>query len=256
MIPALNEEKNLKSTVLTIIGSAKEVSISLDIVIVNDGSTDRTAEIIRELEANFSFIRSIFHEKNRGIGSSFLEVLKIAKYSKITVFPGDNYSTPYLIKNLFRNAHRADLVISYTINTECRSKLRNTLSLLFSIAYILVFNLHVKYINGSCVYSTHLLRQLDIKSVGYNVFGEINVKLLRKGITFFEVDGYMNSDATHSSAIKLKNFIDVIVSFLKLVFEVHVKNRSLYSSRARRVENFCSLPKMGSTSELVAIYEK
>ena len=51
-IPCLNEEKNLERTVNTVFQAAEEAgNFSLDIIIVNDGSTDRTAEVIASLQA-------------------------------------------------------------------------------------------------------------------------------------------------------------------------------------------------------------
>ncbi len=236
VIPALNEEAHLRATVQTILNARSRTGIDqLEIIIVNDGSTDRTEEVIQNLKKECTFIRSIFHASNKGLAASFLDALKIAQYDKITIFPGDNYSTPYLVENLFSNLNRADFLISYTMNTELRSRRRNTLSTFFCLAYMLAFDIHVKYINGSPVYPTKILRSMPLSARGYSIFAEINVKLLRKGLTYFEVDGYMNAEGTKSSAIRLKNFLQVGYSFLILFYEIHFKFRKEYSYRSKRI---------------------
>ena len=50
MIPAFNEELYLLDTVNSVVRAGEKNKIELDIIIVNDGSTDRTSVIIKELE--------------------------------------------------------------------------------------------------------------------------------------------------------------------------------------------------------------
>src|SRR5262249_4040449 len=98
MIPALNEEQYLEPTVLNVVDSARRCGIpQFEIIVVNDGSTDGTAEVIRRLEERYPFVRSIQHVRNQGIGQSFIDALAIAKYGRITFFSGDN------------NAHRSTI---------------------------------------------------------------------------------------------------------------------------------------------------
>jgi glycosyltransferase involved in cell wall biosynthesis len=236
IIPALNEEKTLKAAVLTVVSSAHVTNVSpIEIIIVNDGSKDRTKPIISEIESVFPFVSSIHHEKNLGLRAVFLNAVAIAKYDKITLFPGDNNALPYTMQNLMRNAHRADLVLAYMLNTETRSIGRHCLSLLYFLIYTLTFNIHVKYVHGLPVYPTSKIRELKLFSKRYSVFVEINIKLLRQGISYYEVDGFINPLMGKSAALRAKNLFDAVATYINLIYEVYFKHRQLFAKRPRRV---------------------
>jgi glycosyltransferase involved in cell wall biosynthesis len=237
VIPALNEEQYLEATVLNVVDSAQRTGVKqLDIIVINDGSTDGTADVIRKLESRFPFVRSIHHPRNQGIGQSFIDALTIAKYDRITFFSGDNNAHRSTIDALFANFDKADVVISYFINTEARGRFRNLLSTVFSTIHVTFFDLHVKYINGNAVYPTELLRETQLNARGYSIYAEINVKLLRRGVTFLEVAGYSNPEATKSQAVRAKNLMNVMRSFLFLLYEVRVRDKTLYLKNPTRID--------------------
>ena len=236
VVPALNEEKNLASAISAIQSAAdKFAGGNVEIIVVNDGSTDATGEIADECARTMPRVRVIHHGTPRGVGASFREALAEAKGRKFTVFAGDNNVTPGLVEDLFRHRDAADVVVSYVMNTEERGSLRHVVSTLFSMTYVLFFGIHLKYINGNTVWPTQLLRDCCIRARGYSIMAETNVKMLRRGVTFMEIPGEMNKSATKSQAIKLKNFVEVIGTFFRLVWQIHFSQKETYSRPARRI---------------------
>ena len=61
------------------------------------------------------------------------------------------------------------------------------------------------------------------------------MKMLRRGVTFLEIPGEMNKSATKSQAIKLKNFVEVIGTFFRLIWQVHFSQKEAYLRPARRI---------------------
>lgn len=240
VVLALNEEKLLRATLDTIHQSQKEAGgIAIEIIIVNDGSIDRTPEVIRQLESEYSWVRSIHHDSNLGIGKSFLDAVEVARFPYVTVFCGDNDTTVFTMTSLFRSAGKADLVLSYVMNTEERSFLRNLISRIFGFIYTITFNIHVQYVHGGPIYRVEDLRKLALKSDRYSLFVEINVKLLRSGVTYLEVPAVMNPEAKKtSSALRMKNLVEVLKSYLRLILEVYVFERERYSKRSKRILDF------------------
>ncbi len=68
IIPAYNEEKRLPATLKEIDSYLKNQDYDYEILVINDGSTDRTAELVRGMEEKIKGLRLIDNEKNKGKG--------------------------------------------------------------------------------------------------------------------------------------------------------------------------------------------
>jgi len=78
VIPALNEEESIGSTIQRCLDARDRIRRvghvdDVEIIVVSDGSTDRTAAIAQEFAARESAVRVIVFEKNRGYGAAIKE---------------------------------------------------------------------------------------------------------------------------------------------------------------------------------------
>jgi len=236
VIPALNEEANIRATVQTVINAVRECGDTPpDIIIVNDGSTDRTGAIADELAREFPFVRVVHQPVNKGQGAAILEGLKLAKFDLLTMVPGDNDLSGYTIRNLVRNRGGADYVLAMIMNIERRSRGRIQLSSVFTHIYRTTFDLAIRYINAPALWPVARLREMDLQARRFSMHAEINVKLLRQPITFLEIDGYMDPTRDKSGALRLKNLLEVTRAFLRLCYQIFVVDREKYQYRATRV---------------------
>jgi dolichol-phosphate mannosyltransferase len=235
-VPAYNEQDNLRNTVNTILRAADLAKIEgYEILIVNDGSKDKTEEVIKELEKKHKEIRAIHLEKNQGLGNVVKVIIQNAAHDKLCFVPGDDILSLHTVFSYFVNAYKADLVFVFFINRENRSKFRMLLSMLFNLICTSIFNVYINYLNGSGVYSTKFLRSIKIQSKGYFISAEMNLKILLKGGTFYEMPGYLKTMALKSSAIRLSNFFDVCFCFLRLLYQVYISQRKEFSFRPTRI---------------------
>lgn len=85
---------------------------NLEIVAVNDGSSDRTGEILEEYAARDSRIRPI-HKENGGVTSARLRGVKEARGRWIGFADGDDEAEPEMFERLLRNAREYDADISH-----------------------------------------------------------------------------------------------------------------------------------------------
>src|SRR6185436_915214 len=68
--PAYNDSGTIASLVITALRTSRELTPDHEVIVVNDGSADKTAEILDELARTYSQVRVVHHEKNRGYGGA------------------------------------------------------------------------------------------------------------------------------------------------------------------------------------------
>lgn len=233
---AYNEEDNLRATIEAVVQAAGLANnLACEIIIVNDGSTDNTAQVIADLTKKYGGIKTIAHPTNTGIGTAIQDIIREAAGEKICFMPGDNIFTLFTVRNLLLHANKADIVLHYHINSEIRRRSRILLSLIFNLIYKFVYHLNIIYVNCLGIYPTAVLRKLTIHAKRYNIPAELNVKTLLQGYSYYEVGSYMQPQAQKSSALSLGNLVDVAVSFLRLLIEVKISDRAKYSKMPVRV---------------------
>ena len=235
MVPAYNEELYLLTTVNSLINVAALNNLKLEIIIVNDGSSDNTQKIIDDLRENHQFIKCITNKVNLGQGRSLIKVLKIVTGDKFLIVAGDGDITDKDLSSLFQNINRAEMVFLYFLNRELRGRFRNIISMVYNIFHLLIFNVYIQYVSGPCIYPTERIKKIKINSKRTSFVAEITIKILLQGGTYHEIAGQMQRGKVGSSSISIKNLFDVITSFLRLFFEVKVLRRDLYSKLPTRL---------------------
>ena len=85
-MPAYNEEATISEVVAVVL----EQPMVVELIIVDDASTDRTAAIIRELaEKHGSRVRGLFHEENRGKGAALQTAIRAAGADTVIIQDAD-----------------------------------------------------------------------------------------------------------------------------------------------------------------------
>ena len=92
IIPAYNEEKRLPSTIREISSYLKDKDYSYEILVVNDGSTDKTAEVVRGMTTEIKGLKLIDNEENKGKGGVVKQGMLEAK-GKYRLFTDADNST-------------------------------------------------------------------------------------------------------------------------------------------------------------------
>ncbi len=235
IICALNEEDNISDTVNSIYKALKNKNIiKYQIIIVDDGSTDNTFSISKQLKTKDKNITICKNTKNLGYGESLKKGLREVIYEKFMVIPGDNDLTDLTIFSGLKHINSADMVMIFPINIENRSKIRNLVSIIFKMVYLIFFNCYVNYINSPSIYPTKIVNNFKLKSKRFSIISEITTKLLHSNITYIEVPTIFKQSLRIRKTITLRNLIEVITSFLKLLFEIKLTNKKFFVAKAKR----------------------
>lgn len=111
VIPLYNEEESLTILAEKIINEFKDSKLSYEICFIDDGSTDESLKILKELNKKYSQIRIISFRKNYGKSAALSEGFKIAKGKIIITMDADLQDDPAEIPNLIKKMNSGfDLV--------------------------------------------------------------------------------------------------------------------------------------------------
>ena len=92
--PAYNDGGTIPSMVLTALLTLRKVSDDYEVIVVNDGSTDYTAEVLEELADRYPELRVIHHPQNRGYGAALRTGFAAARKDWLFYTDGDASTIP------------------------------------------------------------------------------------------------------------------------------------------------------------------
>lgn len=114
--PTFNEEKNIEKTVLDAVKVLDSLKLNYEVLIIDDGSKDKTAAIADKLADKNPKIRSIHHPKNLGYGGALKTGFKNSKYSWVAFADSDGQFDFSEVKPLLEKTDSADLVLGYRLS--------------------------------------------------------------------------------------------------------------------------------------------
>ncbi len=120
VLPAYNEEENVEAAVEHVSEVAQQLDRDYEIILVNDGSSDRTGEIARQLEERIPHFRLVEHYPNRGYGGALKAGFEAATKDLISFYPGDAQFDFHEIERLLDRLEEteADIVCGYRANRQ------------------------------------------------------------------------------------------------------------------------------------------
>jgi glycosyltransferase involved in cell wall biosynthesis len=222
VIPAFREENNIEAAIDNVLRVVKSVVQDYEIIVVDDGSPDKTGDFARLKAQVDPNIRVAVNATNEGFGFSFARGVKMASKEFVTVFPGDNDMSAESLKDLLEARNSADLVISYMHKTNKRSLFRRMVSRMFVVMMNVLFGLKLKYYNGAFICRTALLKTIPIKSTGLAALAECIVRLLKQKVAwraiYFEHAGRRYEQ---SKAFNKKSICSVLQTIWFLWWDIH-----------------------------------
>jgi glycosyltransferase involved in cell wall biosynthesis len=115
--PAYNDSGTIASLVITALQTARTLTPDHEVIVVNDGSKDRTPDILDELSRIYPQVRVVHHEKNRGYGGALRTGFQTATRELVFYTDGDAQYDPAEMAALWRRFDDSvDLVNGYKIS--------------------------------------------------------------------------------------------------------------------------------------------
>ncbi len=224
IMPAFNEEKNIPHAINNTLKALDDFKINGEIIVVNDGSTDKTEELLKSAMKKEKRIRLIYHDITQGVGASFWDGVDNAIGEIVLMLPGDNENDPWEILRYWKILEHVDIVIPYVYNTEVRPLYRNIISYIYREIINTTFITNLNYSNGTVLYRKCILNEIKFRNSDYFFQTDLLIRLVKKGFLFAEVPYRLGiRSAGISKAFTFPSLFKVIKGYIKLVRDIYYK---------------------------------
>ncbi|OGD83352.1 hypothetical protein A2572_01585 [Candidatus Collierbacteria bacterium RIFOXYD1_FULL_40_9] len=224
-LPAYNEEANLRSTIENVTTNLKKNFAVWELIVVNDGSKDKTGSIADSFAKKDKRIKVIHHNPNRGYGPALISGLYACKYPWISFIDSDGQFDFSEITTLTKKQQQtnADLVIGFYKKRQV-SFTRKLNTKLWQIIVWLMFGLNVKDIDcGFKLISKKVLDKIEkLESKrGAFISSEFLIKCQKAGFKIVQVGvshypRKMGEGTGANLDVIIQSFIDLFTLWRKL----------------------------------------
>ena len=219
IVPLFNEEKTILD-VLIKISEIKKKFNNLEVVVINDGSTDNSMKILEE--HNYLYDKIIVNPVNKGKGNAVKKGIEKANGEYIIFQDADLEYDPSDFNKFFNLIEKfdADLIIGsrfvyseYTRSHNILNKFGNMfITMLFNLTYNTTFtDIYSCY---AC-FKKNLINSQSLKTEGFEQHAEILCKVVKQGSRFYEVPiSYNGRSHDEGKKIKFYHIFSVIYQIL------------------------------------------
>lgn len=187
VLPAHNEEANIGVVVDQALLALPRFADEFEIIVVNDGSKDRTGEIIDALARRDPHVKPVHHRVNRGYGGALTTGFKAATGNYVMFMDADRQFDINDLALLTPFAHRFDIVAGF--RKERHDPIhRRVNALVFNLAVRTLFGIHLYDIDCAFkLFRGDLLRSMELTAPGALINTEIQAKARRQGASLEQV---------------------------------------------------------------------
>lgn len=229
--PAYYDELNIGKVTKSAIKVLNELNLKdYEIIIIEDGSPDRTGEVADELAREYPKVRVIHHEKNMGYGATLRDGFLNAKMDYVFYTDGDNQFDLEELKKFVALIPFSDITVGYRKHKQY-SLYRKFTSLCYNYLLKLIFD--ISYWDIDCafkLFKADLFKKIKINSIDAFIDAEIMLKanLLGYTVTELGVEHLPRLDGVSTGARP-----SVILRTIKEIFEY----RKEYIAEKKKLRN-------------------
>jgi len=187
VLPAYNEEENIENVVDSLLAIKREIGCDLVLFIVNDGSTDATPEICKNLAQINPSIRCINHSRNIGYGGAIISGLRASEGDYVAIMDADGQFEARDLVKLYRHRESCDVVVGYRA-LRADPLGRQILGRMWTLIGRVLFKIPIRDLNCALkIFKRSLIETLDLRCSGPGINLEIMAQLVAAEIPIKEV---------------------------------------------------------------------
>ena len=221
-IPVYNEAATLRQ----IIARVRAVPLPMEIILVDDGSTDGSREILQaEYDGKYAEVRVLYHERNQGKGAAILTAIAHATGDFLIVQDADlEYDPAEYVLLLPPLTHgRADVVYGsrFLGSVEAMRPANLLANRILTLAANILFPGARLTDEATCykVFRLSLLKSLRLRARRFDFCPEVTAKVLKRGIRIHEVPiHYVARTVSQGKKIHWTDGVDALCALIKYRF--------------------------------------
>ena len=185
--PCYNEEGTVETLTKDAVKVASAITSDFEVIIINDGSSDSTAEIAERLAEEMPQVRLVNHEVNSGYGAALQTGFRAATKEYIFYTDGDCQFDIKELPKLLPLADKYDIVSGYRINRQ-EGPLRKLNAFCWGTLVCILFNMKVRDIDCAFkLYKREIFDNIEMRSTGALIDSEILARATRKGYSIGQI---------------------------------------------------------------------
>lgn len=188
-IPAYNEEENIEWVVKNSLKSLPKYFNDYEVLVVDDGSRDKTPQILDQMAKKNKKVR-VIHQPNGGYSKAMAVGIQNAKKDFVAYVPADGQYTVDDMKKMYPLMDESDIILGYRGVRKDYNLYRKILSYGYLIFLWILFGISVKDLNGPTIWRTSEAKKLkkiySVNSKGVFILAEIVARFKKKGLRISE----------------------------------------------------------------------
>jgi glycosyltransferase involved in cell wall biosynthesis len=186
IIPAYNDEETVGRLIDDADTLLSQVCSDYEIVLVNDGSKDRTLSVIQSRVDTNPRVRLINHEHNKGFGYTIRELYLAGNKELIFSLPGDYQYAPKEILQMAKGLRDHDFVIGLRVNRNDPFR-RKMQSRVYNLMLRTFYGHKHKDVNSIKLFRRSILDKIELLSYSPFVDAELCIRAERAGFRVIEI---------------------------------------------------------------------
>ena len=205
-----------------------------EIIIVDDGSPDKSGEIADQLAKEYEQIVVIHHAENQGYGAAFKAGVFASRYEWICMVDGDNEYDVFELKKMLAVRDYYLLIIAFRYKKLYSAK-RIFISFVYNVVLRFLFKSRFRDIStGIRVINRSILTELNLTSNSPFIGAELAIKSMLRGFPVGEVGiQTFPRDFGHGSATTTKNILSTMKDMWRVRKEIFSEGYDLPEGRSR-----------------------
>jgi len=220
-MPVFNEYQTIEEIISRVIA----VGLATEIIVVDDGSTDGTRELLRELDQKYANLKLILHDRNQGKGAAVRSGIAEASSDYLIIQDADLEYDPRDYQAILKPMQEglADVVYgSRFLGAPRRTSMfwhmiaNKLLTLMTNILYNSILS---DMETGYKLFKREIIMSIPLRAKRFNFEPEITAKLLKRKIRIYEVPITFNPrEYSEGKKIGLKDAFEAVWTLLKYRF--------------------------------------